>query len=188
MEFLFLPEEEGGQVGTREQFSAAFAVLARSVGLPTRLVVGFDLNQTDATGTAADPISVLGTHASVWPEVYFANAGWVAFAPSPGESTLTPPPSAPVEEEEGELLAPTPTPTAQQETDAADEEGGTDRFPVQAIMNGVGLACVVAVVLLGVLLTVRMARRDQWRRAGARGRSEERRVGAEWRAGGWPRG
>lgn len=169
MEFLFLPEEEGGQVGTREQFSAAFAVLARSVGLPTRLVVGFDLNQTDATGNAADPISVLGTHASVWPEVYFANAGWVAFAPSPGESTLTPPPSAPVEEEEGELLAPTPTPTAQQETDAADEEVGTDRFPVQVILIGVGLVFVVAIVLLGILLTARMIRRNQWRRAGARG-------------------
>src|SRR6266511_1252724 len=39
--FLFGPRNAGGQRGTSEQFAAAFAVLGRLIGLPTRVVVGF---------------------------------------------------------------------------------------------------------------------------------------------------
>ena len=40
-EFLFADASVGGQVGTTEQFAGTFAVLARAVGLPSRVVVGF---------------------------------------------------------------------------------------------------------------------------------------------------
>ncbi|WP_415360020.1 transglutaminase-like domain-containing protein [Saccharothrix sp. BKS2] len=40
--FLFgAPGEPGAGAGTAEQFASAFAVLGRAVGLPTRVVVGF---------------------------------------------------------------------------------------------------------------------------------------------------
>ena len=35
--------------GSSEQFAAAFAVLARSVGLPTRVAVGFTTGEWDAS-------------------------------------------------------------------------------------------------------------------------------------------
>ena len=61
--FLFGPATAGGQKGTSEQFAAAFAVLARLLGLPTRVVVGF---RADA---GAQPVP--GGDALAWPEVLF---------------------------------------------------------------------------------------------------------------------
>jgi Transglutaminase-like superfamily len=85
-QFLFgAANTAGALVGTDEQFAAGFAVLAREVGLPTRLVVGFILGKPAANGT----ITVHGGDATVWPEVYFAGAGWVPFAPTPGSGDGT---------------------------------------------------------------------------------------------------
>jgi transglutaminase-like putative cysteine protease len=70
------------QRGYCEQFAGAYAAMARSIGLPARVAVGFTPGQVDPT----DPtlFHVLGEHAHAWPEVYFAGAGWVAFEPTPG--------------------------------------------------------------------------------------------------------
>lgn len=65
--------------GTEEQFASAFAVLGRAVGLPTRVVVGFNPGSPQADGT----YRVTAGDARVWPEVKFAGVGWVAFDPSP---------------------------------------------------------------------------------------------------------
>ncbi|MXV89361.1 MAG: transglutaminase domain-containing protein [Acidimicrobiia bacterium] len=71
--------------GYCEQFAGAFATLARTLGLPTRVAVGFTPGvalETDATGRTL--YSVRGQHAHAWPEVYISGAGWVAFEPTPG--------------------------------------------------------------------------------------------------------
>src|SRR4029453_8883223 len=73
--FLFGPREQGGQVGTSEQFAASFALLARLTGLPSRVVVGFDAPAAGGAVTAGD--------ANAWPEVLFDGLGWVPFAPMP---------------------------------------------------------------------------------------------------------
>jgi transglutaminase-like putative cysteine protease len=65
--------------GTSEQFATAYALMARSLGLPSRLVVGFRPGTKVAPGTW----QVDGTDALVWPEVDFARIGWVAFYPTP---------------------------------------------------------------------------------------------------------
>jgi transglutaminase-like putative cysteine protease len=81
--FLFADPRAGGQRGTSEQFAAAFAALGRLMGLPTRVVVGF---QTPAGGgliTAADGLA--------WPEVLFSEVGWVAFDPLPQPNTTPQP-------------------------------------------------------------------------------------------------
>ncbi|HHV22193.1 MAG TPA: transglutaminase domain-containing protein, partial [Propionibacterium sp.] len=79
--FLFTPRERGGRTGTSEQFATAYALLARSVGLPTRVVVGFGDGEPlpDDPGTRV----VRGRDALAWPEVYFTGYGWVAFDPTP---------------------------------------------------------------------------------------------------------
>ena len=69
--------------GFCQQFSSAFALLARELGLPSRVAVGFtpgDLT-TDAAGDVE--FVVRGRHAHAWPEVYFAGMGWVPFEPTP---------------------------------------------------------------------------------------------------------
>jgi transglutaminase-like putative cysteine protease len=69
--------------GYCQQFAGAYAVLARAVGLPTRLAVGF------VTGTAIQGgrYQVYDHDAHTWPEVYFGpRYGWVPFEPTPGFS------------------------------------------------------------------------------------------------------
>ena len=74
------------QEGYCEQFANAFAAMARSLGLPTRLAVGFTWGDwSDARGEYV----VRGEHAHAWPEVYFAGTGWVPFEPTPGRGSPT---------------------------------------------------------------------------------------------------
>ena len=69
------------RTGTCEQFAGAFALLARSIGLPTRVMVGF----TTGLGSSSGITTVRGADAHAWPEVYLgAAAGWVSFEPTPG--------------------------------------------------------------------------------------------------------
>ena len=70
------------EIGYCEQFAGSFAAMARSLGLPARVAVGFTQGDSDPN----DPTlyRVRGEHAHAWPEVYIANAGWVAFEPTPG--------------------------------------------------------------------------------------------------------
>ena len=54
--------------------------MARSLGLPARVAVGFTPGTRDAGGRW----HVTGKEAHAWPEVYLNGYGWVAFEPTPG--------------------------------------------------------------------------------------------------------
>lgn len=107
------------RAGYCEQFASSFAVMARSVGLPARVAVGF------LPGHFAGGIFEVTTrHAHAWPEVYLHPYGWVAFEPTPTRFEPSPtnhtgtfnpevlpvptPPAPPAAEE-----APAPAPEAQ---------------------------------------------------------------------------
>ena len=66
--------------GYCEQFSGTFAAMARVVGLPTRVMVGFTQGQLRPDGL----YHVAGRHAHAWDEVWFDGYGWVLFEPTPG--------------------------------------------------------------------------------------------------------
>ena len=68
--------------GYCEQFAGTFAAMARSIGLPARVAVGF----TPGISTPGNPdrYQVKGEHAHAWPEVYLGEYGWVPFEPTPG--------------------------------------------------------------------------------------------------------
>ncbi len=70
------------QVGYCEQFAGAFAAMARSIGLPARVAVGFTPGEEDPAQVGL--YRVRGEYAHAWPEVFIAGAGWVAFEPTPG--------------------------------------------------------------------------------------------------------
>ncbi len=69
--------------GFCQQFSSAFALFARALGVPSRVAVGF--TPGDAVEQDDDGIRfvVRGRHAHAWPEVYFQDIGWVPFEPTP---------------------------------------------------------------------------------------------------------
>ncbi len=71
------------QRGYCEQFASTFAAMARSVGIPARVAVGFTWGEWSET---RQEYVVRGEHAHAWPEVYFAGVGWVVFDPTPGRA------------------------------------------------------------------------------------------------------
>ena len=65
--------------GFCEQFAGAYAAMARAVGLPARVAVGFAPGSyEDGEFRRARP-----RHAHVWPEVWLAGLGWTQFEPTP---------------------------------------------------------------------------------------------------------
>jgi hypothetical protein len=61
------------------QFATTMVMLARSMGIPSRLAVGFLGGQL----SDGDVWKVLGGDAHAWPELYFPGEGWVRFEPTP---------------------------------------------------------------------------------------------------------
>jgi hypothetical protein len=69
------------KAGYCEQFAGAYGVLARTLGIPTRLAAGF----TPGRAGPGDTFTVTGVDAHVWPQVYLGpDAGWVSVEPTPG--------------------------------------------------------------------------------------------------------
>ena len=118
----FLTEGEGGRVGYCEQFSASMAVMARSLGIPARVAVGF--LEPDQLGPRTWEYSSYDLHA--WPELYFSGAGWVRFEPTPGDRAEAVPSYTldriPTDE-------PTDDPNQGQSPDDPNQSLGPDRQP-----------------------------------------------------------
>ena len=68
------------RVGYCEQFAATYAAMARTLGIPSRVAVGFTPGVVNDEGW----YSVLGKNAHAWPELWFDGIGWVLFEPTPG--------------------------------------------------------------------------------------------------------
>lgn len=66
--------------GFCEQFAFAMAVLARLVGIPSRIAIGYTGGTRKADGTW----EVTSSDAHSWPELYFPQIGWLRFEPTPG--------------------------------------------------------------------------------------------------------
>jgi transglutaminase-like putative cysteine protease len=66
--------------GYCQQFAFAMAVLARLVGIPSRIAVGYTAGVNQGNGTWK--VSTADAHA--WPELYFPGSGWLRFEPTPG--------------------------------------------------------------------------------------------------------
>ena len=68
--------------GYCEQFAGTYAAMARALGIPSRVAVGF--TPGDADPDDPDLYTVRGKHAHAWPELWFPDVGWVLFEPTPG--------------------------------------------------------------------------------------------------------
>jgi transglutaminase-like putative cysteine protease len=166
--------------GYCEQFAGAYAAMARAVGLPSRVAVGFTPGELDpVTGEYV----VRGANGHAWPEVYLNGYGWVAFEPTPGRgmpgaerytdvpAAQAPPPSptTPTTQPEqtpttggGSTTTTTVAPAAPDDVASAGDSGST--WPrvlvlVAAVVVGLPLLWVV------VLAALRTGRRRRRRRA-----------------------
>jgi len=164
-QFLTAAPEDGGQVGTSEQFATSFAVLARTLGIPSRVVAGFEVPGAGEATT----VQVTGADARVWAEVYLSRVGWVAVDPGPESSVSTelPPPEA--EDGTGDDPGPQPEEEQTEPTTAAQDDllpPGGGGAVVWGLAGGAAALAAAGVVGLGL---ARVGRRSRWRGAGARG-------------------
>lgn len=70
-------------------FASAMAVMARSIGIPARIAIGY-LPGSRSTSyiEGRDRFNVDAHDLHAWPELYFGGIGWVAFEPTPGRGTV----------------------------------------------------------------------------------------------------
>ena len=69
-------------VGDEEQYTSAFALMARHLGYPTRVVMGF--NPKVSSGNSS--VVITGKNVTAWNEVAFKGVGWVPFYPTPTQT------------------------------------------------------------------------------------------------------
>lgn len=110
-EFLF-----DTRTGYCQHFASAMAVMARELGIPARVAVGFLTPEFISPGRWE--LSAHDLHA--WPELYFPGVGWVRYEPTPGQrASATPDYSAPDPSGPGATSGTDqPTPTSRPTTDA----------------------------------------------------------------------
>ena len=196
----FLTETRQGYC---EQFAGSFAAMARTLGIPARVAVGFTPGDAQVLDDGTTRYTVRGEHAHAWPEVFIAGAGWVPFEPTPSRGA----PGAEqwtgvAEQQEGEVAPTTPTTTAapvdpadaelnipEIDFGAFDDGGGgslpdldSDTEPTATIGDRLWWIVAGVPVLVGSVLAataaIRLARRSARRRSA--GSDPTRRTLAAW--------
>jgi transglutaminase-like putative cysteine protease len=71
------------RTGYCEQYAATMAIMARALGIPARVAVGFTPGEQLEDGTRL----IRARDAHAWPELYFDGTGWVRFEPTPSLRT-----------------------------------------------------------------------------------------------------
>ena len=195
-DLLAFLDEETGRVGYCEQFAGAMAIMARTLGIPSRVAIGFLKPQRSTDG--AWEFSAWDMHA--WPELYFPGSGWVTFEPTPAARAAEPPGYTTAEFEQQEPSASPSLSDSAEELpergeiadvrDSAVEEEQFDVPWAMLVLAVLGLALVVAVAL-----TPRLVRRRRYLQAMADGvegvwtelRATARDLGHTWPEGRSPR-
>jgi len=177
--------------GFCEQFAASYAALARAVGLPSRVAVGYQPGTVDVDGL----YHVTNRNAHAWPEVWIEGAGWLPFEPTPkfAEPTLglgTGGPSAVQPGAAGNSTTTTSTPSGVKvpPTIAQPKDPGQLVTPTPLASRHhvnpalVGFLVVVGAIVLGALGFVATAAFTLWRRGRRRRHDKDprRRVLGAW--------
>ena len=176
-------------MGYCEQFAGSYAAMARAVGLPSRVAVGFTPGSLGADGR----YHVTDREAHAWPEVYVTGYGWVAFEPTPGrgqpgaedytdvapaeaETPATPDTTVPGAAAPAPgATTPTPVPDDQPAAGAADEPG-------PSVASRLLRAALVLLLLLPFVAAaaVPLARRELRRRRRLAATTPAQRVLVAW--------
>ncbi|WP_448810348.1 transglutaminase-like domain-containing protein [Agromyces bauzanensis] len=167
-------------VGDEEQYASAMALMARHLGLPARVVMGF----APEIGDDEASVEVVGSDVTAWVEVPFEGVGWVSFRPTPDQVDVpqeqTPKPKS---EPQPQVRQP---PRAEAEPDQLlttveidDSDEDRDRPFVVPAWVWVAIAAVglPAIALLAPMLVVAIMKASRRRRR-RRGANHRRAAGA----------
>lgn len=170
-------------IGDAEQYASAMALMARSQGIPSRVVMGF-LPGEDAGHT----VTLTGKDMQAWVEVFFDDYGWVSYYPTPDESrtpSKNEEEAKPQPEPEVVQTPPDPQPSVSppavdtEDTNvAADDENAPDSANWTGVIRtalAVGIPLAVLVLIPLLILAAKARRRLARKQA----------VGADKVLGGW---
>jgi TgpA N-terminal domain/Transglutaminase-like superfamily len=160
-------------IGDGEQYSVTAALMARELGFPTRVVMGF-VPETTGPGTS----EIRGKDVSAWIEVDTAQYGWVTIDPNPPVRPIpVVPPKDPNQVAQPQTVVPPPKTllNPQQPAPVPDTQQHSTPLPsafllgLLAVLVGVGWALLVILVLLSPFLLIMFgkSRRRKLRRRAA---------------------
>ena len=153
-----------GKKGFCEQYASAMAIMARSVGMASRVALGFTAGY--ATG---DVQTITSQDAHAWVEIYFPGYGWMTFDPTPLSDGrgVTPPyisgldaddeeddPSASATAPTTTTVAPGTSASASAVPDALGQDGTTSTEESTPTWHLVTLGVVALLALLATLAVV----------------------------------
>ena len=159
-------------VGDEEQYASAFALMARSLGYPARVVMGFAPEVPGGGGV----VEVTGHDVTAWVEVAFEGVGWVPFYPTP-DQTDVPQDQNPKPKTEPQPQVRQPPRTSSDQDDlvtAVDIDDGDSeddlgfRIPGWLIAVGLSVLIPAALLLLPIVILAAIKRARERRRRAAR--------------------
>lgn len=131
-------------LGDQEQYAVAAALMARQLGFPSRVVVGF----APSTGGGTDAVTVTGSDVSAWIEVQTAADGWVTIDPNPAVRDVpAKQPDEPTVVSRPQTVVPPPAPDLTERGDLTPPESTVDDPP--APMHPLLAFLLAAVTVLG---------------------------------------
>ncbi len=165
------------RVGYCEQFAASMALMARVLGIPSRVAVGFlepepigDVPKQRSPDGTSDVVWEFSAHDfHAWPELYFPGSGWVRFEPTPPDRAGNTPGYTDAQ------FAPAPEPSAPSPTRSTEllPERGQQPDPGASVpvqddstipWARLGLGAVGLLLVTALLLAPRLLRRARRRR------------------------
>jgi transglutaminase-like putative cysteine protease len=175
-------------------FSFAMASMARTLGIPARVAVGF----TPGTAQADGSMSVGLRDAHAWPELYFEGVGWTRFEPTPNRGTTpeytqarTPADEESTAPEATESASATASAEPSKDESCTPDQKRLQACPTESGLAGstsrgdgglpwwqiAGLAALVLLVLVVPLLPMLWRQRRRAVRLGGHGRGEQEAAG-----------
>ncbi|GAA1726680.1 DUF3488 and transglutaminase-like domain-containing protein [Aeromicrobium alkaliterrae] len=166
----FLAERSGYCV----HYASAMAAMARSLGIPARIMVGYAPGQLMRPGPDDDGdqerYRVMSNDLHAWPQIYVDGVGWMEFEPTPGISDGTPasgPDAAPTEPAP-EVTTAAPEPTASVPAPEREENLSDVAAPQQTeTSNRLGWLALPVLLVLAAPALARVALRRRRLRASA---------------------
>lgn len=157
----FLQQREGYCI----QFASAFALMARTLQMPSRIVVGYLPGSATSDAIEGETVySISSGQLHAWPEVLFEGIGWVPFEPTNGLGSPTaysPAGSAPGSVDDATAATPAPSASSslspglsQEELDAGQGGGGSEAtssalnpIPVLSVLLGILFALAIPALI-----------------------------------------
>lgn len=179
---------EQPMVGDQEQYATAAALIARQLGFPARVVLGFRPDGP-AAGDTSGPVAVTGADIDAWVEIQDSSGRWVTIDPTPAVRDIPErAPDEPTPISKPQTVVPPPVVEDPEESTPAAPDSEVSDPPaeqpwwlaaVRIVLTVAGWTLLVAAILAAPFLAV-IAAKARRRRTRRRRGSADARIRAGW--------